>query len=571
MSYMEVYNEKVCDLLNPVNKDLPLREDPARGVVIVAGLSDFKVTSYDEVLDLLMKGQVNRKTESTKANNVSSRSHAILQFTVTRSRSASKSAPSSSVESKLSLIDLAGSERAHATQNSGVRLQESANINKSLLALANCINALSERSNIANALSPSKGKKNTNVKYRDSKLTHLLKGSLEGNCNLVMIANVNPADTTHDDTYRTLNYANRAKHLKVKPVAKELAPVEVDVTESELRLKEENDDLRNRLAMLEQNAQQQSESEQQLLQALAQALGALNAAKTQSEAGVIGERVNHHSHAKGIAAAANSMMMDESQHSKYGGFNSSGRDSTSSVVPEYSTLAGHKSKRDSMDSDTSAHGNGYNTRSSIGSIVYGVDGESDDEKENERRQSEGAKARRISTESSPRTRSSDASVKGRLSNGSTAGRPPAKGSAKGAHSAKGAANSRLSNGSTNGRTSLPHSKPARLSSDIVKQYEVLATVANPSQANNNAANITAESRTAEPAKPERFEDVPLGGPTTRSSFGMANIRTSFGGLASGGRESIHIDPRYQYSHRADQQSPPKQNFITRFLCGVKRK
>ena len=567
MSYMEVYNEQVCDLLEPTNKNLPLREDPARGVVIVAGLSDFKVSCYDDALSLVVKGNINRKTEGTKANAVSSRSHAILQFTVTHSRKTGKD--NASAESKLSLIDLAGSERAHATQNSGVRLQESANINKSLLALANCINALSERSTAANAFSPVKGSKKTNVKYRDSKLTHLLKGSLEGNCNLVMIANVNPADSTHDDTYRTLNYANRAKNLKVKPISKELAPVEATVSEIEVRLKEENDALRNRLALQEQNAQQQSETEQQLLQALAQALGALNAvnaSKTQSDAvNAIGEQVNHHSHAQGIASAAYAML-DASQHSLYG---RAGRDSTSSVVPDY-MMAGQKNKRDSMNS---VDENAYNPRrSSVGSIVYGMDGESDEENkllEDERRQSEGAKARRTSTESSPRGRSSDASVNGRLSAGSTKGPPrpkqpagnwPTSAANKSTTSSTKSHNTRLSNGS-NPRTSLPHSKPARLSSDIVKQYEVLATVANPPQANHNAANIEETTRVPEANKRESFVDVPLGGPTTRSSFGVMK-----------GRDSIHIDPRYQYAvGSAGDKTPPKQNFLMRFLCGVKRK
>ena len=107
----------------------------------------------------------------------------------------------------MSLIDLAGSERASSTNNRGARLTEGANINKSLLALANCINALSR---------PSRGPA-PRVKYRDSKLTHLLKSSLEGNCALVMIACVNPAHTTFEESHNTLKYANRAKDIKVNP------------------------------------------------------------------------------------------------------------------------------------------------------------------------------------------------------------------------------------------------------------------------------------------------------------------------------------------------------------------
>ncbi len=257
-------------------------------------------------------------------------------------------------------------------------------------------------------------------------------------------------------------------------------------------------------------------------------------------------------------------MMDMSQHSTY---SRAGRDSTSSVVPDY-MLAGHKNKRDST---CSVDEGGYNPRrSSVGSIVYGMDGESDEE--NRAQDDEGAKARRTSTESSPRGRSSDASVNGRLSSGSVKGPPRPKqpagkwpsgaASKTAASSAKSnnTSNSRLSSGS-NPRTSLPHSKPARLSSDIIKQYEVLATVANPPLANHNAANIEETPRAPEPTKRESFVDVPLGGPTTRSSFGVMK-----------GRDSIHIDPRYQYAvGSAGDSSPPKQNFLMRFLCGVKRK
>lgn len=155
-------------------------------------------------------------------------------------------------ESKLSLIDLAGSERASATLNRGVRLQEGANINKSLLALANCINALADTGG-------AKGGRRVNVKYRDSKLTHLLKTSLEGDCRLIMVANINPCDAVFEDSHNTLKvrplgsrvrglncvnartthlapssthrhtaqYANRAKQIKIKPGTAQLLSQEV--------------------------------------------------------------------------------------------------------------------------------------------------------------------------------------------------------------------------------------------------------------------------------------------------------------------------------------------------------
>ncbi len=106
---------------------------------------------------------------------------------------------------KLSLIDLAGSERASRTNNRGMRMIEGANINKSLLALGNCINALHENH--------TSGKSNY-VPYRDSKLTRLLKDSLGGNCQTVMIANIGPSIKHFEDTHNTLKYANRAKNIK---------------------------------------------------------------------------------------------------------------------------------------------------------------------------------------------------------------------------------------------------------------------------------------------------------------------------------------------------------------------
>ena len=242
VSYIEVYNEQIYDLLvpSPTGKFLSLREDQEKGIVKVAGVIEQEVMTLDEVLKLLAIGNKNRKTEATMANQVSSRSHAILQLTVIHSIRIG-TGKDSVVESKLSLIDLAGSERASATNNRGARLMEGANINKSLLALANCINALAENSG--------NGKKG-NVKYRDSKLTLLLKNSLEGRANLVIIANINPSHITLEDSHNTLKYANRAKNIKVNPLLKEI-PKELSWAEREVRLREENQSLKERVALLE--------------------------------------------------------------------------------------------------------------------------------------------------------------------------------------------------------------------------------------------------------------------------------------------------------------------------------
>ncbi len=202
--YLEIYNENIRDLLSNNNEsNLDLREDQNKGI-IVSGITEIKATSSEHILNILKKGNKNRTTESTNANETSSRSHAILQIMV------SYKEKNSGIDyeikyGKLNLIDLAGSERASVTLNRGNRLIEGANINRSLLTLGNCINALCEANE--------KGSKSY-IPYRDSKLTRLLKDSLGGNARTVMIANVSPSILSFDDTYNTLNYANRAKKIK---------------------------------------------------------------------------------------------------------------------------------------------------------------------------------------------------------------------------------------------------------------------------------------------------------------------------------------------------------------------
>lgn len=166
----------------------------------MAGLSEHVVKSSDEILTLLLLGNTNRIQEVTLANKTSSRSHAVFRIKVENCNvfKAQKKI------GLLSLIDLAGSERAASTGNRGLRMVEGANINKSLLALGNCINMLYENS---------KSKKRGHIPFRDSKLTRLLKDSLGGNCRTVMIANVSPFMSHYEETQNTLKYANRTKDL----------------------------------------------------------------------------------------------------------------------------------------------------------------------------------------------------------------------------------------------------------------------------------------------------------------------------------------------------------------------
>ena len=205
LSYLEIYNEVIRDLLNPSKSMLDIREDPAKGVM-VANLTEIMPNTPEEVVDSIRKGNKRRTCEPTEANKTSSRSHAVLQIFV-QQRDKAYDINSEVAVGKLSLIDLAGSERASNTKNRGMRLIEGANINKSLLSLANCINALCDANE--------KGSK-VHIPYRDSKLTRLLKDSLGGNCRTVMVACISPYSGTYEDTHNTLEYANRAKNIKTK-------------------------------------------------------------------------------------------------------------------------------------------------------------------------------------------------------------------------------------------------------------------------------------------------------------------------------------------------------------------
>ena len=203
VSFLEIYNEMIRDLIVVSEDVLDLREDKDKGIW-VAGLSEVEVESPEDVMELLFFGNQNRTQEATGANETSSRSHAILQIIVEAKDKASGTVAEVSV-GKLSLIDLAGSERAAKTNNRGIRMIEGANINRSLLSLGNCINALVDNMK--------KGSKN-HIPYRDSKLTRLLKDSLGGTSRTVMIANISPGNGSYEDTHNTLKYSNRAKNIK---------------------------------------------------------------------------------------------------------------------------------------------------------------------------------------------------------------------------------------------------------------------------------------------------------------------------------------------------------------------
>ena len=241
LSFLEIYNEEIRDLLALPDSYRPkgglaMREDEKRRIT-VAGLNEVMPKDVEEVKSIVMAGNERRTQSPTHANATSSRSHAILQINVTQSPRIADVTEERTMAT-LSIIDLAGSERASATKNMGKRMIEGANINKSLLALGNCINALCEARGRAH------------IPYRNSKLTRLLKFSLGGNCRTVMIVCVAPTSRHLEDTGNTLAYANRAKEIKTK-ISKNVMDVDRHVgqyVEAISRLNEEVRELKSKLA-----------------------------------------------------------------------------------------------------------------------------------------------------------------------------------------------------------------------------------------------------------------------------------------------------------------------------------
>lgn len=230
VSFLEIYNEIIKDLLNPSSKQLNIRENPKDGIY-VEDLCNLIVRSPEDIMSLIEQGNTVRKVAATKMNEQSSRSHSCFTIKVEQMTTTvldGGKERKKMVNAKLNLVDLAGSERAAKTGASGSTLKEGANINKSLMALGTVINALAEAK---------KGKQH--IPYRDSKLTRLLQESLGGNSATVMLAALSPASYNYDETLGTLRYANRAKNIENSAVRNE------DVHEKEIRnLKAEIEKLR---------------------------------------------------------------------------------------------------------------------------------------------------------------------------------------------------------------------------------------------------------------------------------------------------------------------------------------
>ncbi|KAL7796609.1 P-loop containing nucleoside triphosphate hydrolase protein [Trichoderma ceciliae] len=210
VSYMEIYMEKIRDLLAPQNDNLPIHEEKNRGIY-VKGLLEIYVSSVQEVYEVMRRGGSARMVSATNMNAESSRSHSIFVVTITQKNVESGSAKSG----QLFLVDLAGSEKVGKTGASGQTLEEAKKINKSLSALGMVINALTDG-------------KSHYVPYRDSKLTRILQESLGGNSRTTLIINCSPSSYNDAETLGTLRFGTRAKSIKNKAkVNAELSPAEL--------------------------------------------------------------------------------------------------------------------------------------------------------------------------------------------------------------------------------------------------------------------------------------------------------------------------------------------------------
>ncbi|CCU80547.1 kinesin heavy chain [Blumeria hordei DH14] len=210
VSYMEIYMERIRDLLAPHNDNLPVHEEKSRGVY-VKGLLEIYVSSVQEVYEVMRRGGNARAVASTNMNAESSRSHSIFVITITQKNVETGSAKSG----QLFLVDLAGSEKVGKTGASGQTLEEAKKINKSLSALGMVINNLTDG-------------KSSHIPYRDSKLTRILQESLGGNSRTTLIINCSPSSYNAEETLGTLRFGMRAKAIKNKAkINAEISPAEL--------------------------------------------------------------------------------------------------------------------------------------------------------------------------------------------------------------------------------------------------------------------------------------------------------------------------------------------------------
>mmetsp|Transcript_45158 Transcript_45158/g.72346 ORF Transcript_45158/g.72346 Transcript_45158/m.72346 type:complete len:713 (-) Transcript_45158:2281-4419(-) len=207
-SYVEIYLERIRDLLDPSRQNLQVREDPSRGIY-VEGMSEQYVNSLEEMMELMELGASNRAQAATGMNEGSSRSHSVFVLQLVQTDTKTHTTKTS----KINLVDLAGSEMVRKTGATGARLAEAKMINSSLSALGKVINALTDG-------------KSSHIPYRDSKLTRMLQESLGGNARTWLVINVSPSSYNAAETLNTLRFGNRAKAIQNKAVVNQIRTVE---------------------------------------------------------------------------------------------------------------------------------------------------------------------------------------------------------------------------------------------------------------------------------------------------------------------------------------------------------
>ena len=229
VSYSEIYNETVNDLIDSSKKNLEIRESGNKGI-FVNNLSEITVTNVEKTMQILNKGESNRIIAETKLNEKSSRSHTIFKINIEFFLK-DKNNKEKKYNSQLNLVDLAGSENVSKAKCEGMRIKEGGNINKSLLALSNVINKLSQNNK-------------SFVNYRDSKLTRLLQTSLGGNSKTTIICTIVDDNFHYSETLNTLHFGMKAKNIKTTVKANE-------ITNDKGKIAIENQALRNKIKMLE--------------------------------------------------------------------------------------------------------------------------------------------------------------------------------------------------------------------------------------------------------------------------------------------------------------------------------
>ncbi|KAL3614687.1 hypothetical protein CASFOL_041444 [Castilleja foliolosa] len=230
-SFLEVYDEKIGDLLDPTQRDLEIKDDAKNGFY-VENLTEEYVTCYEDVTQILIKGLSNRKTGTTRINSKSSRSHIMFTCIIESwcKESSSKCFGSSKI-SRISLVDLAGFERNILDDASRQHVKEGKCIKKSTSQLGRLVNILAEGSQSG---------KSDEVPYRSSRLTHLLRESFGGNAKLSIICTISPDNKSSSETVSTLRFGQRAKLMKNEPVVNEISEDDVNDLSDQIRnLKEE--------------------------------------------------------------------------------------------------------------------------------------------------------------------------------------------------------------------------------------------------------------------------------------------------------------------------------------------